>query len=264
MTTERAATGIHRAAIVHPKAKIGSGVSIGPYAVIGENVEIGDNASILPHVVIDGYTIIGAGCNIFPGAAIGLITQDLKFKGEKTYVKIGAGTTIREYVTVNAATGEGTETVIGSNCHIMAYAHIAHNCVVGNQVVIANVGTLAGCVTVEDQAIIGGLVAIHQFCKIGRLAIIGGCSKVAQDIPPFTMSDGHPAVCRGLNTVGMERRNVGEAAQKALKQAFKIFFRAKLNTTQALERIEKEVAQLPEVTHFVEFIRKSERGICRK
>lgn len=256
--------GIHATAIVHKKAEIGKNVTIGPYSIIGESVQIGDNTSIASHVVIEGNSVIGAGCNIFPGAAIGLITQDLKFKGEKTFVKIGDGTTIREYVTVNGATGEGTETTIGKNCHIMAYAHVAHNCIVGNQVIIANVGTLAGCVTVEDQAIIGGLVAIHQFCKVGRLAIIGGCSKVVQDIPPFMMADGHPSACRGLNTVGMKRRGVSEAAQKALRNAFKIFFRSGLNTTQALDRITKEIEPLPEVNHFIEFIRKSERGICRQ
>jgi UDP-N-acetylglucosamine acyltransferase len=253
----------HPTAVIDPKAKIGSDVKIGPYCVIGPDVTIHDGASLMSHVVIDGITEIGPRCNIFPFASIGTITQDLKFRGERTYVKIGEGTTIREYVTVNGATGPETETVVGKNCHIMAYAHIAHNCIVGNQVIIANVGTLAGCVTVEDQAIIGGLSAVHQFCRVGRLAIVGGCSKVVQDVPPFMMVDGHPACARGLNTVGMKRKNISEESQRELKQAFKIVFRSALNTSQALERVRQELHSSEELEQFVRFIETSERGISK-
>ena len=255
---------IHPTAVVDKQAKIGKDPQIGPYCIIGPNVTIGDGAVLMSHVVVDGHTTIGAGCTIFPFACLGTITQDLKFKGERTYVKIGARTTIREYVTVNGATGDETETVVGENCHIMAYAHIAHNCVVGNQVIIANVGTLAGCVTIEDQAIIGGLSAVHQFCRVGRLAIVGGCSKVVQDIPPFMMADGHPAVVRGLNTVGMQRKGIAEEAQKDLKQAFKILFKSGLNTSHALEQIRQEVRTGEELNQFVRFVETSERGISKK
>ncbi len=254
---------IHSLAVVDARAKIGKDVEIGPFCVIGPEVTIHDGARLMSHVVVDGNTHIGAGCNIFPFASLGTITQDLKFKGERTAVRIGAGTTIREYVTVNGATGEGTETVVGENCHIMAYAHIAHNCVVGNQVIIANVGTLAGCVTVEDQAIIGGLSAVHQFCRVGKLAIIGGCSKVVQDVPPFMMADGHPAAVRGMNLVGMKRKNVSEESQKELKSAFKILFKSGLNTSHALEKIRGEKYSGDEVGQFLRFVESSERGISK-
>ncbi len=254
---------IHSSAVVDTKAKIGKDVQIGPYCVIGPDVTIHDGAKLMSHVVVDGNTEIGAGCTVFPFASLGTITQDLKFRGERTYVKIGARTTIREYVTVNGATGEETQTVVGENCHIMAYAHIAHNCVVGNMVIIANVGTLAGCVTIEDQAIIGGLSAVHQFCRVGRLAIVGGCSKVVQDIPPFMMADGHPAVVRGLNSVGMKRKEISEESQKELKQAFKIVFKSGLNTAHALEQMRRESNSTEELKQFIQFIETSERGISK-
>ena len=255
--------GIHSTALIDKKAVIGKDVQIGPYCVVGPDVTIHDGAQLIAHVVIDGHTTVGARCVIFPFACLGTITQDLKFKGERTYIKIGAGTTIREYVTVNGSTGAETETVVGENCHIMAYAHIAHNCIVGNQVIIANVGTLAGCVTIEDQAIIGGLSAVHQFCRIGKLAIVGGCSKVVQDIPPYTMADGHPAVVRGLNTVGMKRKNISEESQKELKAAFKILFKSGLNTSHALEQIRRELQSSEELNQFIRFVETSERGISK-
>lgn len=255
---------IHPTAIVDSKAKIGKDVEIGPYCIIGPDATIRDGARLMSHVVVDGITDIGAKCTIFPFAVLGTITQDLKFKGERTYIRIGEGTTIREYVTVNGATGDEAETVVGKNCHIMAYVHIAHNCIVGNQVIIANAGTLAGCVTVEDQAIIGGLSGIHQFCRVGRLSIIGGCSKVVQDIPPFMMADGHPAAVRGLNTVGMKRKNISEQSQKELRQAYKILFKSKLNTSQGLEQIRRELQSSEELNQFLTFVESSERGISRK
>ncbi len=252
---------IHPTAIVDKKARIGNDVKIGPYCVVGPEVVIHAGAKLMSHVVVDGHTEIGEHCTIFPFASLGTITQDLKFQGERTYVKIGAGTTIREYVTVNGATGAETQTIVGQKCHIMAYAHIAHNCVVGNEVIIANVGTLAGCVTIEDQAIIGGLSAVHQFCRIGRLAIVGGCSKVVQDIPPFMMADGHPAVVRGLNTVGMKRKDISDDSQSVLKKAFKIIFKSGLITSRALERVRLELPPGGELDHFLRFIATSERGI---
>ncbi len=255
---------IHATAVVDKKAQIGKDVEIGPYCIVGPDVTLHAGTKLMSHVVVDGWTEIGARCTVFPFASLGTITQDLKFKGEKTLVKIGSGTTIREYVTVNGATGEGTSTVVGENCHIMAYVHIAHNCVVGNQVIIANVGTLAGCVTIEDQAIIGGLSAVHQFCRVGRMAIVGGCSKVVQDIPPFMMADGHPAVVRGINTVGMKRKGISEESQKDIKQAFKILFKSGLNTSHAVQQIRREVKAGEEMDQFLRFVETSERGISKK
>lgn len=237
---------------------------IGPYSIVHENVEIKEGVKLDSHVVVNGWTTVGANCRIHPFASIGGDSQDLKFKGERTYVKIGEGTTLREYVTVNGGTGAETETVIGSGCHIMAYAHIAHNCVIGDNVIIANCGTLAGHVTIEDKAVIGGLVAIHQFCRVGTLAIIGGCSKVIQDIPPYMMADGHPAVVRSINTVGLQRRNVDAESQRQIKNAFKLIYRSDLNTSQALVQLKSNANHFPEVHHLIQFIETAERGISKQ
>lgn len=235
---------IHPTAIIHKNAKIAKDAEIGPYSVIGENVEI------------------GKGCKIFSHAVIGSPCQDLKYRGEKTFVRIEENTTIREFVTINCATGEGNATIVGSNCLLMAYVHVAHNCKVGNGVVIANCGTLAGHVEIEDKAIIGGLVAIHQFCRIGSLSIIGGCSKIVQDVPPYMMADGHPAKIYTINSIGLKRNNVSEVIRNNLKQAFKIIYRSGLNTKSAINKITEEIPQSKEIDHLVKFIRKSDRGIC--
>ena len=254
---------IHPTAIVHPKARIGAGCEIGPYCIIGENVSLGEKCKLQSHVVIDGYTTLGVENEIFPFASIGLKTQDLKWKGGVTRVEIGNKNTFREYVTVHSATSDGGVTRVGSNNTILAYCHIAHDCVLGNHIIMSNVGTLAGHVTVEDHAIIGGLAAIHQFCRIGRLAMIGGCSKIVQDVVPFMMVDGNPGETRTMNKVGMERNGISEEAQAAIRQAFKFLFREGLTTTNALAKIEAEVPQLPEIKHLVNFIRTSERGITK-
>jgi UDP-N-acetylglucosamine acyltransferase len=252
---------IHSTAVVHPNAKIGAGCHVGPYCVIGEHVTLGDNCKLHSHVVIDGHTTLGAANEIFPFASIGLQTQDLKWKGGITRTQIGDRNTFREYVSIHSATSDGDATVIGSDNHILAYCHIAHDCRLGDHIVMSNVATLAGHVTVEDQAIIGGLAAVHQFCRIGRLAMIGGCSKVVQDIPPFMIGDGNPAETRTINKVGMERNGISEAAQAALKTAYKTLFREKLTVSNALAKIEQELPPLPEVQHLVQFVRASERGI---
>lgn len=254
---------IHPTAIIHPKAKVDPTAEIGPYCVVYENVVIEEGVRLDSHVVVNGWTTLGARCRVHPFASVGGDTQDLKFKGERTFVKIGPETTLREYVTVNGGTGEDTETVIGSGCHIMAYAHIAHNCVVGNNVIIANCGTLAGHVEVEDKAVIGGLVAIHQFCRVGEMAIIGGCSKVIQDIPPYMMADGHPAVVRGLNLLGLKRRQVSDASQRKIKQAFKTIYKSGLNTSNAIKKLKEETNHSEEVTRLIGFIQSSERGISK-
>lgn len=254
---------IHSTAIIHPGAKVAASCEIGPYCVIGEHVTLGENCQLHSHVVIDGHTTLGSGNEIFPFASIGLKTQDLKWKGGITRTQIGDNNTFREYVTIHSATSDGEVTSVGSRNHILAYCHLAHNVVLGNNVIMSNVATLAGHVMVEDHAVIGGLAAIHQFCRIGAYSIIGGCSKVVQDVPPYMLADGNPATTRTINKVGLERNNISEEAQAALKSAYKILFREKLTIPNALARIEVELPPLPEIKHLIQFIRGSERGISK-
>jgi UDP-N-acetylglucosamine acyltransferase len=254
---------IHSTAVIHPGAKIGAGCEIGPYCVIGEHVSLGEGCRLHSHVVIDGFTQLGRENEIYPFASIGLKTQDLKWKGGATYTAIGDGNTFREYVTVHSATSDGEVTRIGSRNNILAYCHIAHNVQIGDRVIMSNVATLAGHVIVEDCAVIGGLAAVHQFCRIGKMSIIGGCSKVVQDVPPFMLADGNPAETRTINKVGMERNGVSEEAQTNLKQAYKILFREGLTISNALLRIESDLPALPEVVWLLEFVRTSQRGISK-
>ena len=252
---------IHPTAVVHPKARLGEDCQIGPYCIVGEHVELGDGCRLHAHVVIDGHTRLGRGNELFPFATVGLRSQDLKWKGGLTRAEIGDDNTIREYVTIHSATGEGEVTTLGSHNHILAYAHIAHNVTLGDHIILSNVATLGGHVRVEDCAVVGGLAAVHQFCRIGKLSIIGGCSKIVQDVVPFMMVDGNPAQTRSINRVGLERHGVAPAAQTALRQAYKLLFRERLSLPNALARIEKELPPLPELQHLVRFIRASERGI---
>jgi UDP-N-acetylglucosamine acyltransferase len=254
---------IHSSAIVHPKAQIGSGCEIGPYCVIGENAALGDGCKLHSHVVIDGHTKLGRENEIFPFASLGLKTQDLKWKGGVTRTEIGDNNTFREYVTVHSATGDGEVTRVGSHNTILAYCHIAHNCTLGDCIIMSNVATLAGHVTVEDHAVIGGLAAVHQFCRIGKMSMIGGCSKIVQDVPPFMIVDGNPGETRTINKVGMERHGISEEAQNALRQAYKILFREGLTIPNAVAKIESELPKLPEVLHLLNFVRTSERGISK-
>ena len=254
---------IHPTAIIHPHARLGANCRIGPYCVIGEHVQLGGDCQLHSHVVIDGHTQLGQANEVFPFASIGLQTQDLKWKGGITRTDIGDRNTFREYVTIHSATGDGEVTTVGSDNHILAYCHLAHNVTLGHHVIMSNVATLAGHVTVEDHAVIGGLVAIHQFCRVGKLSMIGGCSKVVQDIPPFMIADGNAARTVTVNKVGLERNGVSAEAQTALRQAYKILFRAGLTISNALEQIEKELPLLPELAHLVKFVRASERGISK-
>lgn len=254
---------IHPTAVIHPRAQLGHDCHIGPFCVLGEHVVLGDRCHLHSHVVIDGHTRLGTDNEIFPFASIGLKTQDLKWKGGLTRTEIGDRNTFRESVTIHSATGDGEVTVIGSGNHILAYCHLAHNVVLGNQVIMSNVATLAGHVLVEDHAVIGGLAAVHQFCRIGRMAIIGGCSKVVQDVPPYMLADGNPAETRTINKVGLERNNVSPEAQNALRQAYKILFREGLTVSNALARIEIELPRLPEIEHLTQFARSSSRGISK-
>lgn len=254
---------VHPTAVIHPGARIGDGCEIGPYCVIGENVELGPRCRLHSHVVIDGHTILGQENEIFPFASIGLKTQDLKWKGGVTWTKIGDRNTFREYVTINSATGEGEFTVVGSHNHILAYCHVAHNCTLGNRIIMSNVATLAGHVMVEDHAVIGGLAAVHQFCRIGRLSMVGGCSKVVQDIPPFMIGDGNPAETRTINKVGLERNGVAEEVLEALRQAYKMLFREGLTIPNALTKIGEKLPKSTEIQHLIKFVRESERGISK-
>lgn len=254
---------VHASAIVHPKASVGPGCRIGPYCVIGEHVVLGENCVLHSHVVIDGHTTVGSSNQFFPFASIGLNSQDLKWKGGLTRTVIGHSNTFRENVTVNSATAEGDVTRIGNHNHILAYSHVAHDVQLGNDIVMSNVATLAGHVMVEDGAVVGGLAAVHQFCRIGKMSIIGGCSKVVQDVPPFMMADGNPAQTRTINKIGLERNGVSEEVQGALKQAYKILFREGLTISNALSRIEAELAGSAELAHLIDFVRNSKRGISK-
>ena len=254
---------IHSSAIVSPKAKLADSVMVGPFSVIGDNVSIDADTKIGAHCVIEGNTVIGKGCEIFTGAVLGSRPQDLKFKGEKVFLVLGNNNIIREYCTLNPGTGEGGKTLIGDSNLLMAYSHIAHDCKVGNNCVLANNATLAGHVTIEDKAVIGGIVAIHQFVRIGMLSIIGGCSKVVQDIPPFSTCDGHPARVFGLNLIGLRRQKVSSASIKQIDQAFRVFFNSGLSVKHALEKAEKELQKTAEISYLINFIKSSERGLAR-
>ena len=256
-------TSVHPTAIVDPAAQLGEGVSVGAYSIVGPYVTIGAGTKIMPHVFLDGRTAIGAGCTIFPFASVGAQTQDLKFRGGETFVRIGDRTTLREYVTVHSGTADGDVTQVGNDCHILAYAHVAHNCVVGDDVIMSNAVGLSGHVIVEDCAVVGGMVGVHQFVRIGRMVMVGGMSRITQDVPPFMIVGGNPPEVHGPNQIGMERRQVPPEAQGKLKQCYKILYRQGLSTRQALERIGAEVERCPEVDHLVHFIETSERGITK-
>jgi UDP-N-acetylglucosamine acyltransferase len=254
---------IHPTAIIHPKAQIGAGCKIGPYCVIGERVTLGDECHLHSHVVIDGHTRLGRANEIFPFAAIGMKTQDLKYKGGQPRLEIGDHNVFREGVTIHCATNDGEATVLGSHNLLIIHAHVAHDCILGNHIIMSGFAGLAGHCVVEDHAVFAGYVAVHQFCRIGRLSMIGGCSKIVQDVPPFMIVDGNPGETRTINKVGLERAGVSEAAQSALKRAYKILFREGLTITNALAKIEADLPPLPEVQHLVQFVRASERGVCK-
>lgn len=256
---------IHPSAQIDSHAEIGKGTTVGPFAVIEGGARIGNNCVIGPMVHITGNVEIGDNCRIFTGAAIGNPPQDLKYKGEVSSVKIGNNNTIREFVTINTATGEEKSTIIGDNNLLMAYVHVAHNCIIGNNCIIANAATIAGHVIIDDYAIIGGLVGIHQFSRIGKHSITGGCSKITKDIVPFIMADGHPARPHGINVVGLKRRNFSSSVIEALEEAYKIIFRKNLTLYQSIEELKSSrLAELPEIKDIIIFLESSERGIARE
>ena len=257
-------TQIHPTAIVDPKAKLGAGVQVGPYAIIGADVELGDGSKVGHHATLEGPTKIGPRNEFFPYAAIGFVTQDLKYAGEPTYLQIGGGNTFREFSTVHRGTAPEEKTIIGDGNLFLAYSHIAHNCIVGNRTIFSNNATLAGHVIVGDHAVISGLSAVHQFCRIGAHSIIGGCAKIVQDVPPYLIADGNPAQLRGVNHVGLERRGFQEADIKALRRAYRILADKTLNFSQAVEKIEaSEDAKNAYVNYMVVFLKTTQRGVVR-
>jgi UDP-N-acetylglucosamine acyltransferase len=255
---------IHPTAIIDPTAEIDTNVTIGPYAIIKSDVCIGSGTTIGPYSTIEEYTNIGSDCQIFQYASIGGAPQDLKFHGEKSYLIIGRGTIIREFVTINRGTENGGGvTEVGEENYLMAYTHIAHDCKTGKQVILANNSTLAGHILIGDNVTVGGLVAIHQFVQIGDYAYIGGKSAVVKDIPPYVIAAGDRATLHGLNNVGLKRQKFNKSTINQLKKAYRIFFRIGLTVKQASERVKAEVEQTPEVQNFAKFIVESNRGVTR-
>ena len=255
---------IHPTAVVDPHAQLASDVEIGPYVIIGANVRIDAGTKIQSHAVVDGRTTMGRGNVVFPFATVGTIPQDLKYRGEPSELIIGDNNTIREFASLNPGTvGGGMITRVGSQNLLMMYCHIAHDCIVGNRNVIANGATLGGHVVIDDNVIVGGLVGIHQFVRIGSGAILGAGSMVSKDVPPFCNATGDRARLHGLNVEGMRRRGFDQAKIAAINKAYRIVFRSKLKTTEALEKIRNELPALQEVEQFVSFIAASERGVCR-
>jgi UDP-N-acetylglucosamine acyltransferase len=257
-------TQIHPTALVDPAAKIGPGVTVGPYAMIGAGVELGEGCQVGHHATLEGPSRIGARNIFFPYAAIGFKTQDLKYRGEPTYLEIGDGNTFREFSTVHRGTGAGEKTIIGDGNLFLAYTHVAHNCFVGNHTIFSNNATLAGHVVVGDHVVISGLSAVHQFCRIGAHAIIGGCTKIVQDVPPYLIADGNPAHLRGVNHVGLERRGFTEGDIKTLRRAYRTVADKTLNFSQAVEKIAaSEDASNSHVQALIEFFKTTQRGVVR-
>ena len=254
---------IHPTAIIDTTAKIGQTSTVGPYCIIGAGVVIGEECRLRAHVTIAGPTKIGDGNTFYPYSCIGHRSQDLKYEAEPTYLEIGDNNCFREFSTVHRATATGGVTRVGSRGNFLAYSHIAHDCVVGDDVVFSNNGTLAGHVVVGDHAVIGGLSGVHQFCRIGAHAIVVGCTKIVQDVPPFLIADGNPAEIRGVNHVGLERRGFSHDAIRELREAYKVIFRSNLNTTQGLESLRSQFPDSELVRYLADFIASSERGIVR-
>jgi len=252
---------IHSTAIIDPGAELGDGIVIGPYCVIGAGVKLGDGCHLHNHVSLGGPSEFGANNEFFPYASIGQRTQDLKYAGEPTYLKVGDGNTFREFCTVNRGTAPGSYTTIGSHGSFLAYSHIAHDCTVGDHVIFSNNGTLAGHVTVGDHAIMGGLTAVHQFCRIGAHAMTGGCSKIVQDIPPYMIADGNPAKVRAINSVGLTRRGFSEESVAAIKRAHRVLYREQRNYREAVEILRGWEVKDPAVDLLIEFVATTERGI---
>ena len=253
--------GIHPTAIVSPRAELGDNVTVGPYVIVGDGCVVSDGCTLEARSVLEKNVRLAANVTVGIGTVLGGDPQDLKFKGEETWVEIGEGTRIREYSTINRGTSQSFKTTVGKGCFLMSYVHLAHDCHVGDGVIISNGTQLAGHVTVEDRAILSGLSAVHQFVKIGRHSFVGGCSRVAKDVPPFIKAVGNPVKLYGLNSVGLQRSGFAEETVRELKRAYRLFFRSELNMSQATERAKAELQPLPEVEYFLQFIEESQRGV---
>jgi len=254
---------IHPSAIVDPSAQIAEGAEIGPFSIIHGNVTIGAGTKLHSSVVIGEWTEIGESNEIFPGAVIGVAPQDLRYSGERAYTKIGNRNVIREYVTIHRASDAEGVTSIGDDNLLMAYTHVAHNCLLGNQIVIANSVGIAGHVEIEDQAVLGGMCGLHQFVRVGKLAMLGGMAQIRQDIPPYAMVDGQPARVFGMNIRGMQRRGIDKDSRQALKSCYRLILQSGLNLTQAINSIKANVEQTDEVAHLVKFLESpSKMGVC--
>jgi UDP-N-acetylglucosamine acyltransferase len=254
-------TGIHPTAIIASSAVIGEHVEVGPYAYIGDQCVVGDGCVIAMRATLERNVTLAAGVKIGIGSVIGGDPQDLKYKGEHTTVEIGENSVVREYATINRGTSHSLKTTVGSGSFLMSYVHLAHDCQVGNGVIIGNGTQLAGHVSIDDRAIVSGLVAVHQFARIGRHSFVGGCSRVAKDVPPYLKAVGNPVKLYGLNSVGLQRSGFDESIVRELKRAYRLVFRSELNVSQAMTRARAELQPLPEVTAFLTFIEESERGI---
>jgi UDP-N-acetylglucosamine acyltransferase len=252
---------IHPTAIIDPSAKLGEGVAVGPYAIVGAESVLGDGCEIASHAVIGPYTLLGRGNRIFPHACVGGEPQDLKFKGEKSFLELGDENLVREFVTLNRGVGEGGRTVIGSRCLFMAYSHVGHDCILGSDLVVANSVALAGHVTVEDHAVLGGLCAVHQYARIGAYAMAGGGCMMAKDVVPYVMISGDIPQMFGLNVIGLKRHGFTPGEIKVLDEAYKLLFRSKMNTSQALEALAALADEGGRVRHLIDFVKSSQRGI---
>jgi len=252
---------IHPTALIDPSAEIGAGVTIGPYAIVGPSVAVGDRCRIGPRATLQRNVRLAEGVSVGDGSILGGDPQDQKYNGEETWVEVGERTIIREYSTINRGTTATYKTTIGARCFIMTYVHLAHDCHVGDDVVIANATQCAGHVTIHDRAILSGLNAVHQFVTIGTYAFVGGGSRVNQDIPPYVKAVGNPMELYGLNSIGLQRAGFAGETVAALKRAYRLFFNSDLNLTQASERARTELPVLPEVERFVTFVESSERGV---
>lgn len=254
---------VHPTAVIHPSARLGRGVRIGPYAVVGEHSAVGDGTVLGPHAVIEPFTTVGQDCQIFSGAVVGGIPQDKKYEGGESYTVIGDRNVIREFVTINRATGVGEETRIGDDNLLMAYVHIAHDCLIGNHVVMANGVTLAGHVVIEDYVTIGGLCGLHQFIHVGASAMIGAMTRLVQDMPPFMLVEGNPPKVHGPNVVGLKRRGLEQDERTRIKRAYKLLYRSGLSVPQAVERI-AELGESDYLQHLMAFVSRAGRGLVGK
>lgn len=253
---------VHKTALVDPNAKIGNNCTIGAYSTVGPHVTLGENTNLVSHVVVDGYTTIGSGCKIYPFATIGLQSQDLKYvDGQVTYCVIGDNNIIREHTSVHAATEEHTTTRIGSNCALLAQAHVGHNCTVGDYVILSHASALGGHVVVGNRANIGGFAGVHQFCNVGEYSMVGGMSAVVKDVLPYAIANGNPALIRGINKIGMQRGNLSESTIRDVQEAFKILYRRDHLWADAIRIVEDELGHLEHVRKMLTAIEDSERGI---